>query len=99
MLLDLYASHHEAREVSVTSASMASGAPVTTGLRWLRQLEAGGLVARTRSIQDQRFVNLSLTEEGLEAVEGLLRRFASCFEARSTKPAISRRAPPNRPHE
>lgn len=72
ILLDLYASHAEGVAISVTSASIASGAPVTTGLRTVRMLEAEGLVARGRAGSDRRRSDLMLTPAGRAAVEQAL---------------------------
>jgi DNA-binding MarR family transcriptional regulator len=73
LLLDLYASEYEGRLISVTSGSIASGAPTTTGLRWIRALETGGLIRRQPSRDDRRRYDLVMTHAGRKAVEGALK--------------------------
>lgn len=73
ILLDLYASAGEGRAISVTSASVASGAPTTTGLRMVRMLEDKGLVCRGQVHTDRRRSDVRLTPEGRNAVEQSLR--------------------------
>lgn len=73
ILLDLYASAGEGRAISVTSASVASGAPTTTGLRMVRMLEEKGLVSRGQVQTDRRRSDVQLTLEGRDAVEQALR--------------------------
>ncbi len=61
MLLDLYQRELEGRRVMVSDACNASGGPPTTGLRWLKVLEARGYVVRMQDPNDKRriFVKLS----------------------------------------
>ncbi|UZK68941.1 MarR family transcriptional regulator [Sphingomonas sp. S1-29] len=73
ILLDLYASAGEGRAISVTSASVASGAPTTTGLRMVRVLEDKGLVCRGQVQTDRRRSDVRLTPAGRDAVEQALR--------------------------
>ncbi|UUL82338.1 helix-turn-helix domain-containing protein [Sphingomonas qomolangmaensis] len=73
ILLDLYASAGEGRAISVTSASVASGAPTTTGLRMVRMLEDKGLVCRGQVHTDRRRSDVRLTPAGRNAVEQSLR--------------------------
>lgn len=68
-LLDLYISHKEGRQVSVTSACIAASVPTTTGLRCIKKLEEGGYVRRTADIRDGRRALLSLTEKALAMIE------------------------------
>jgi DNA-binding MarR family transcriptional regulator len=68
ILLDLYI--HQAREdeVSVKSASLGSGAPATTALRWLNLLEEQGLLCSSEDPTDQRRRFVRLTPEGYESM-------------------------------
>jgi DNA-binding MarR family transcriptional regulator len=86
MLLDLYASEGEGRLVSATSASVASGAPITTGLRWIRHLEKHLLVERQPGARDRRYSIINLTPEGRKAVE---RCISGLFEAVGGAPTSS----------
>ena len=49
MLLDLFASTLEGRDVTVSSLCVASRVPHTTALRWVTTLEQRGMVVRERS--------------------------------------------------
>jgi DNA-binding MarR family transcriptional regulator len=64
ILLDLYASEVEGRQVSISSACVASSVPATTALRWLNTLADSGLVARAPDGSDARRSNLELTPLG-----------------------------------
>jgi DNA-binding MarR family transcriptional regulator len=77
ILLDLFASEHEQREISVSSACIASSAPPTTGLRYLAKLETAGLVERSAAAGDRRRFNLRLTPEGRAAMSAILERIAA----------------------
>lgn len=68
MLLDLFITALQHRQISVSSACLASGVPSTTALRWLGQLERIGLVERNASPYDQRVVWVKLTNQGLQAL-------------------------------
>jgi len=56
-----------------TVAELARECKLDTGAmtRLLDRLEAKGLIARVRSCEDRRVVNLELTPEGLEAAKGI----------------------------
>jgi hypothetical protein len=71
ILLDLYANQGK-RRVSVSSASIASGGPPTTGLRWIGLLLDAGLIERIADARDGRRVHLELTQRGFSAVVGYL---------------------------
>lgn len=73
ILLDLYASEAEGRAISATSASLASGAPATTGLRVIRILEDKGLICKGKAGSDRRRCDVQLTLEGRSAIEKTLR--------------------------
>ena len=67
ILLDLYANHGK-RRVSVSSAGIASGAPATTGLRWVKHLLEADLIIRLPDANDGRRIYLALTATGRTAV-------------------------------
>ena len=73
ILLDLYIACALGKPVSVSSACIASAAPPTTGLRWLSILQDEGLVQREKDPQDQRRINVRLTNGGIEKMEAYLR--------------------------
>lgn len=54
------------RPVSVTSACLGAFVPVTTGLRHIGLLEAGGFIRRVPDPMDGRRVFLRLTDEARE---------------------------------
>lgn len=81
ILLDLYASEAEGRAISVTSASVASGAPSTTGLRVVRVLEDRGLVCKGRTGSDRRRSDVQLTSAGRDAIERILLELQPVFGA------------------
>lgn len=66
ILCDLYA--HRGRDISVTSACLASFAPATTALRHIGLLEQAGLIAREDSETDRRVHWLRLTERARDAL-------------------------------
>ncbi len=76
VLLDLFVAYAEGRRVSVTSACLASGVPVTTGLRHLAALEKGGLIVRTTNADDGRSSYVWLSENGYDRIVEYLDRIA-----------------------
>ena len=72
ILLDLYLASCEGRLVPTTSACIGSGVPPTTALRWLRILEAKGLVERRNDNLDGRRTFVALSDRGVAAMEGFL---------------------------
>lgn len=74
MLLDLSWAKQQGRLVSVTSATMASGAPMTTGLRHLTRLAALGLIERISDDRDGRRSYVELSRRGVELMTGTLGR-------------------------
>lgn len=64
-LLELYMSYLRSAPLSVTSACIATGAPVATGFRWLSRLQGAGLITRAGDSDDARRVQVHLTEPGL----------------------------------
>ena len=73
MLLDLFICHVERRKISVTSACLASRAPPTSALRYVKLLEEVGLVEREASSSDRRSAHLHLSTEGVQCMENLMR--------------------------
>ncbi|MBV9840401.1 MAG: MarR family transcriptional regulator [Sphingomonadaceae bacterium] len=69
MLLDLYVREARGVETGVSSLGLASGAPPSTALRWLTNLERRGLVERYRSQNDQRVRYVRLTRTALESFD------------------------------
>lgn len=65
ILLDLFIAHLRNRQISITSACMASRVPQTTGLRWLALLENDGLVVRERDPLDARRIFVQLTKPAI----------------------------------
>jgi len=73
ILLDLLDADAHGRRISVTSASLASSVPATTGLRMIAILEERGLVARTHDPLDRRRSHVSLTGKGRALMQAALR--------------------------
>lgn len=72
ILLDLYIAAREDRRVPTTSACIGAHVPPTTALRWLRILEARGLVEREDDGRDGRRTFVRLTWRGMAAMDGAL---------------------------
>jgi DNA-binding MarR family transcriptional regulator len=77
ILLDLYIAHCEDKTISVTSASMAAGVPLTTALRWVWHLEQLQMVERQIDRRDRRRSFVSLTKSGLHTIEEALTDYRS----------------------
>ncbi len=71
MLLDLYASHGEGRQVSVTSVCLAAAVPVTTALGHLKHLESLQWIFRV-STSDRRVSGIRLTPPAHARIRDLL---------------------------
>ncbi|MEP7222288.1 MAG: hypothetical protein ABI673_06425 [Novosphingobium sp.] len=69
IMIDLYIAHHEGRNISVTSAGIASGAAATTALRWIALLEEKKLIIRYNALHDKRIIYLRLTDDGLRQID------------------------------
>lgn len=72
MLLDLFLQQSVRQRVCVSSLCIASCAPQTTALRWIRVLEDAGLVERSRDPADGRRIFVRLTSVGQAKVAGYL---------------------------
>jgi len=92
ILLDLYVATRENRPVPTTSACIGAHVPPTTALRWLRILEARGLVEREEDGRDGRRTFVRLTNRGLVAMEDWLQMAITTLNL--TLGAILRRTPP-----
>lgn len=73
MLLDLLLARFEDRKVSVTSACIASGAPMTTALRLVRRLVEQGVLVRYPDALDRRREFLTLHPSVAEALVDYVR--------------------------
>ncbi|MDI4665820.1 response regulator [Xanthobacter autotrophicus] len=82
MMLDLAMAEASRRPISVTSLCIASGAPTTTALRRIDDLEAAGLVTRVPDVGDRRRILVHLSELGRERMEAFVRRQADRFGIR-----------------
>ena len=77
ILLDLTAARAEHARVSVTSACIASGVPLTTALRWISQMTDAGLIQRVRDDGDKRRAFVALSDS---AAGAMARYFAEAGE-------------------
>ena len=68
ILIDLYIATEEGRQISVSSACVASAASTTTALRCLKTLEKAGHVVRKEDPTDARRVFMSLTDSAIKTV-------------------------------
>ncbi len=73
LLLDLFIQRAAGKAVSISSASVASGVPSTTALRWIGLLEEQKLVRRTACPSDKRVSWVELSEEAFLKVAAALR--------------------------
>lgn len=69
MLLELYAAHIGQRRISIKSLCIGAAVPTTTALRWFRALETRGLIERTPDNFDRRRVFVSLSPQGVRAMD------------------------------
>lgn len=81
ILLDLYVATREKRTVPTTSACIGAHVPPTTALRWLRLLEARGLVEREDDGRDGRRTFVRLTDQGIAAMEEWLHATLCSYDA------------------
>ena len=72
LLLDLYIARCEGRAICVSSACIAAAAPVTTALRWIKQLENDGIIIRELDTFDNRRCYVRLSDEYFIRMEKLL---------------------------
>jgi len=74
LMLDLYVAQASGKRVSVTSAAIGSGKPMSTGLRWVKLLIEHGLIPRGAAPLGGRRAYPPLTETALDALEDFLAR-------------------------
>lgn len=74
LMLDLYIAQASGKRVSVTSAAIGSGKPMSTGLRWVKLLIERSLVVREADPYDGRRSYLRLTGTAYDAMEDFLAR-------------------------
>lgn len=72
MLLDLFIASGNGTSISVSSACIASRAPATTALRWLKRMEELGLVERLNDDHDRRRVFVRITERAKSSLASWL---------------------------
>lgn len=72
ILLDLYISSREARQVAVSDAVAVSGAPTSTALRWITTMEGDGYVTKHPDETDKRRTLLTATPLALNDIERLI---------------------------
>ena len=70
--LDLYVAGSEGRTVSASSASIASGTPMTTGLRCLERMVRTGVVSRSGDPTDARRRLVALTGDARRRMDRYL---------------------------
>lgn len=63
MMLDLYASHYEGREIGVSSLCIAAAVPATTALRWIKLMVDDGHFIRFNDPHDGRRILVSLSDD------------------------------------
>jgi len=73
ILLDLYICEKKGERVSITAACLGAGVPETTALRWLKQLEKGGLLLREADRRDARRSFIRLSELGYAKMTAYLK--------------------------
>lgn len=72
ILLDLFVSHHDGRQLSVSAVCIGARAPSATALRYLTMLQDAGLVHRTRAETDGRRSHVQLSPTGRQRMVELL---------------------------
>lgn len=75
ILLDLFISDYEHRQLSVSAVCIGARAPSATALRYLTMLQDADLVERTRDERDGRRSHVRLTMLGRRHMASLLGQF------------------------
>ena len=73
IMLDLFAARIEQKAISVSSACIASAAPPTTALRYIRRLVNAGIIDEIPDKADRRRVYVRLTEQAFENMQRWIR--------------------------
>ena len=73
ILLDLYAHNSTGKSVSVSSLCIASWAPPTTALRWIKLMASRGLIEKFNDPTDGRRVYVNLSKASFEKMTAYLR--------------------------
>lgn len=71
ILVELYLAAMEQRRESISSLCVASGAPSTTALRYIKSLTDNGMVTREPDPEDGRRVFVSMAPLGIERMAAL----------------------------
>lgn len=69
VLLALYTAETSRKELHIASISRLADVPRTTALRALLKLQEGGFVMLAADLRDKRAVRVSMTDEGMEAMQ------------------------------
>ena len=77
ILLDLFISEDEGRQLSVSAVCIGARSPSATALRYLTMLQDAGLVERTRDERDARRSHVRLTASGRRRMATLLGRLVT----------------------
>ena len=73
ILLELYFVHLAKEQIIISDLCNIVGIAVTTGLRWVGQLERAGLIVRTSDPNDSRCIFVRLSGRGLAAMNKYFR--------------------------
>ncbi|WP_066719812.1 transcriptional regulator [Sphingomonas pituitosa] len=82
ILLTLYVSRADGKDVSTSAACTASGVPTTTALRWINALARRGMIHKRSLATDRRFTYLELSEKTGTALD----RYFDLILDRATHP-------------
>lgn len=72
ILLDLYIAKEKETPLTTTAVAIGSHSPLTTALRWIKAMEAEGLLRRYHGKTDQRYTYIELTPEGVKRMADYL---------------------------
>lgn len=74
ILLDLFVRESHGKTTSVSSATIASGAPATSALRYITTLTSIGIIIRRAHPNDERSALLSLSNDARSAICSILKK-------------------------